>query len=135
MQSVRMEYEADPEKYRGIKASLARVLTGGSMPPSELIDWYRNTLGVDVVQIWGMTEMNPFGSFARRVCRQRDLSLSEEQLTGNQTVCGIPFPSVEMKVVDPGDFDRELPWDGQAVGELLVRGTSTCDSYFNVSDH
>ena len=57
MQSLRMEYESDPVKYRGIKKTLSRVLTGGSMPPPELIDWYRKTLSADVTQIWGMTEM------------------------------------------------------------------------------
>jgi len=134
MQSLRMEYESDPAKYNGIKRTLSRVLTGGSMPPLELLDWYRKTLDADVTQIWGMTEMNPFGTFARRVSRQRDLSLNEEQLTRNQTVCGVPIPSVEMKVVDPDNFDRELPWDGKSVGDLIVRGVSTCDSYFNVSE-
>ena len=79
-------------------------------------------------------DRNPFGTFARRLSRQRDLTLTEEQLTRNQTVCGVPLPSVEMKVVDPEDFSKELPWDGESVGELIVRGTSTCDSYFNVSE-
>lgn len=91
-------------------------------------------LMVDLHSIFGFKLRNPFGTFARRVSRQRDLTLNEEQLTQNQTVCGVPLPSVEMKVVDPEDFERELPWDGQSVGELIVRGTSTCDSYFNVSD-
>ena len=108
-------------------------ITGGSAPPSDLIDWYRKVLNVDVVQIWGMTEMNPMGTYGRRISRRMDLNATDKQLLLNQKCAGIPFPTVEIKIVDAENYDRELPWDGKSIGELLVRGVSTCTSYFKVS--
>ena len=133
MQSLRAEYELNPKKYSKIRGVLKRIMTGGSSPPSELIEWYRSTLNVDVVQIWGMTELNPLGTYARRISRRSDLNKSEKELLKNQLCCGLPFPSLEIKVVDTKNYDDELPWDGESIGELLVRGHSVCDSYFKVS--
>eukprot|EP00484_Ammonia_sp_Unknown_P030930 CAMPEP_0197023740 /NCGR_PEP_ID=MMETSP1384-20130603/4390_1 /TAXON_ID=29189 /ORGANISM="Ammonia sp." /LENGTH=603 /DNA_ID=CAMNT_0042452001 /DNA_START=26 /DNA_END=1837 /DNA_ORIENTATION=- len=132
MQSLRTEYESNPARYRQIKGVLSRIMTGGSAPPPELLQWYKNELNVDVLQIWGMTEMNPFGTYGRRFCRRRDIGKSDEELIQNQLCAGIPLPSVEIKVVNPDNFDEELPWDGKSVGELLARGISTCNSYFKV---
>eukprot|EP01084_Bolivina_argentea_P000699 1287_1 len=133
MQALRMEYELNPAKYSKIKGVLSRIMVAGSAPPSELINWYKNTLKVDVIQAWGMTEMNPIGTYGRRMSRRSDLGKSDEELINNQLCCGIPLPSVEIKVVNPDNLDEELAWDGVSVGELLVRGTSTCNSYFKTS--
>eukprot|EP00486_Rosalina_sp_Unknown_P009082 CAMPEP_0201595732 /NCGR_PEP_ID=MMETSP0190_2-20130828/192635_1 /ASSEMBLY_ACC=CAM_ASM_000263 /TAXON_ID=37353 /ORGANISM="Rosalina sp." /LENGTH=301 /DNA_ID=CAMNT_0048055815 /DNA_START=853 /DNA_END=1758 /DNA_ORIENTATION=- len=134
LQNLRMEYEQNPTEYSAMKDSLSRIMTGGSAPPPELIRWYKDKLDTEVIQIWGMTEMNPIGTYGRRVTRQMDLNKTEDELLQNQLVVGIPIPSVELKVVDPEDFDKEVPWDGETVGELLVRGNSTCNAYFNVSE-
>ena len=96
-----MEYEKNPSKYSKIRGVLSRIMTGGSAPPPELIKWYKNNLNVDVVQIWGMTEMNPLGTYGRRICRRSDLNKSDNELILNQMCCGIPFPTLEMKIVDP----------------------------------
>ena len=60
---------------------LSRCMTGGSAPPPELINWYRETLQCDTIQIWGMTEMNPIGTYARRLSRRSDFGKTEEELT------------------------------------------------------
>ena len=85
------------------------------------------------MQIWGMTEMNPFGTIARRIQRRIDLNKSDSELIENQSIAGLPLPSVEIKVVNPENYDEELKWDGKSVGELLCRGVSTTFRYFNVS--
>ena len=42
---------------------------------------------------------------------------------------GLPVLGVELKVAGPQG--EELPWDGEAVGELLVRGPWIASSYYN----
>ena len=39
------------------------------------------------------------------------------------TVAGIPSAGIELKIVDPDNFDVELPQDGVAQGELLCKGS------------
>jgi fatty-acyl-CoA synthase len=41
---------------------------------------------------------------------------------------------VELKIVDSDDFSKELPQDGEAAGELLVRGPWTTIRYYNRYD-
>jgi fatty-acyl-CoA synthase len=41
----------------------------------------------------------------------------------------MPSTCVEIKIVD--DQGRELPWDGETVGELLVRGPAVASGYYN----
>jgi acyl-CoA synthetase (AMP-forming)/AMP-acid ligase II len=45
---------------------------------------------------------------------------------------GTAIAGVELRIVD--NDDRELPWDDQAVGELLVRGLWACRGYLDVDD-
>ena len=71
-----------------------------------------------VLHAWGMTEMSPLGT----VCsfRSKHLALSEEERLALQTKQGQAIFGVDMKIVD--EDGQELPWDGKASGELLVRG-------------
>ena len=41
------------------------------------------------------------------------------------TVAGVPAAGIELKIVDPDDFDVALPHDGVAQGELLCRPAPT----------
>ena len=70
-----------------------------------------------------MTEMSPLGTActlqteAHRICRP-------EQRLPVQCKQGRVLFGVDMKIVD--DDGRELPWDGAAFGNLLVRGPCGC---------
>src|SRR5690625_6058628 len=41
---------------------------------------------------------------------------------------GLLVPGLEMKIIDG---NGEIPWDGEAVGELLLRGPWIADEYYN----
>jgi fatty-acyl-CoA synthase len=43
---------------------------------------------------------------------------------------GVPIPLVELRIVDPGT-DEELPWDGEARGELQAIGPWVARAYYN----
>jgi acyl-CoA synthetase (AMP-forming)/AMP-acid ligase II len=126
-QGVRGCIEAEPERWD--LSALDRLTCGGSAPPLEMMRWYWDRLGIEMIQGWGMTETNPLGTLSRRVAKrsQRDLPLDEQ--FANVAKAGLPMPGLEIEIVDD-DF-RPLPHDGEAMGELLIRGPWIADGYYN----
>ncbi|HIG39662.1 MAG: long-chain fatty acid--CoA ligase [bacterium] len=108
---------------------LSRLTCGGSSPPVSMMRWYWETLGVEMVQGWGMTETNPLGTLSRKVAKRSHLKLTEDQQFENIAKAGLLMPGLEMEI-----FDEEwnpLPHDGEAVGELLIRGPWIAAEYFD----
>jgi fatty-acyl-CoA synthase len=99
-------------------SSLRQILCGGSAVPRSLIEWFHDERNIDVVQAWGMTETNPVASVAVLNPRQR-ASGRNEQLDLLETA-GVRAPGLEMRIVD--DEGLDLPHDGEAACELLIRG-------------
>ena len=111
---------------KGVKCSSLRyVLSGGSAVPPSLIEAFE-AKGIDVLQGWGMTEMSPLGTVSALKARHRTLDAAGKRAIIAKA--GRPVFGVEMKIVD--DEGREMPRDGQAVGELLVRGPWIVSGYF-----
>ena len=112
---------------KGLKFStMNRTIIGGSACPPAMIRTFQDTYGVQVLHAWGMTEMSPLGT----VCsfRNKHLALGDAERLALQTKQGQAIFGVDMKIVDAaGD---ELPWDGKASGELLVRGPWIISGYF-----
>ena len=126
-QGVRAAIEAEPERWDLSK--LSRVTCGGSAPPITLIRWYWDELGVEMIQGWGMTETNPLGTISRKVAKRAQLLISEDEQFANSAKAGQLIPGLEMEIVDE-EF-KPLPHDGEAVGELLIRGPWICSEDYN----
>jgi fatty-acyl-CoA synthase len=103
-----------------------RTVIGGSACPPAMLRAFQEEFGVRVLHAWGMTEMSPLGT----VCtlKSKHLSLDREAQYAIQFKQGRPIYGVDMKIVD--DQGKELPWDGKAFGDLLVRGPWITDQYF-----
>ncbi|MCH2557650.1 MAG: long-chain-fatty-acid--CoA ligase [Alcanivorax sp.] len=115
-------------KQRGRKPGrLRQVLIGGSAPPRSMLRAFENDYGIEAMQGWGMTEMNPTGSMGILVEGEDQLPL-EERLDIKSSA-GRRLFGVRMKLVE--DDGREVPQDGQAVGELYVKGPTVISAYFN----
>jgi fatty-acyl-CoA synthase len=100
---------------------------GGSAPPLSMIKAFEEDYGVPVVHAWGMTEMSPVGTSGTLKRKFRDLPRDERyKLIRKQ---GRPLFGVEMTIVD--DDGNTLPHDGEATGELRVRGPWVAAQYFN----
>lgn len=106
-------------------SSLRLVFVGGSASPRPLIEAY-DDLGIEYLQVWGMTETGPLACASRP--RRRHQGLSRDELLEVRTRTGTILPGVEARVVsDEGDV---VPLDGVSVGELEVRGPWIASGYF-----
>ena len=106
--------------------SLERTVVGGAACPLSIMKEFQDKHGVYTHHGWGMTEMSPLGSL-NTLSRPME-SFEDSELDVIRAKQGkAPF-GVEMKIVD-GD-GQELPWDGEAFGDLKVRGWWVCDNYF-----
>ncbi len=120
---IQHHLEANP----GIDLSHVRALfCGGSAVPRAMIDWFERNTGVRVVQGWGMTEINPIASAATVKPWMADWPW-EDQLDVLETA-GRPIPGLQVKIVD--ELNEPLPHDGEAFGELLIRGPWVTAEYY-----
>ena len=112
---------------QGLKLStVKRLVIGGSAAPPAMIRAFDEQYGITVLHAWGMTEMSPLGTVNTPKGKHLDLSAAErDKLRLNQ---GRPIFGVDMKIVD--DEGKELPRDGKAFGDLLVRGPWIVSGYF-----
>ena len=107
-------------------STLKRTVIGGSACPPAMITTFNDQLGVEVLHAWGMTEMSPLGT----VCtlKNKHLGLTAAEKLKVRIKQGRGVFGVDMKIVDPQG--EELPWDGKAFGDLLVKGPWIISDYF-----
>lgn len=106
--------------------SLERTVVGGSACPPVMIDTFRETFGVETIHAWGMTEMSPLGTVNRPLAKHSKLPVDEQnKLRENQ---GRPPYGIELRIIDENGADA--PFDGDAQGDLLVRGPWVLSSYY-----
>ena len=125
-QGVQTVLEADPDAYD--LRRLSRVTCGGSAPPPSLIRWYWDTLGVEMIQGWGLTETSPLATVSRRLMKHAHRELSIDAQFENVAKAGQLIPGLEVEIVD--EAFRPLPHDGESTGEILVRGPWVCSEYY-----
>jgi len=126
-QGVKTVLENNPGKYD--TQLLSRLTCGGSAPPVSMMRWYWQEHGIEMIQGWGMTETNPLGTLSRKVAKRSHLTLSEDQQFDNIAKAGLASPGLEIEIFD--EHWETLPHDGEAVGELLIRGPWICSEYYN----
>ncbi|MBC6990354.1 3-(methylthio)propionyl-CoA ligase [Hymenobacter sp. BT491] len=107
-------------------STLRQMIVGGASCPPALLKAFDEELGVQIRHAWGMTETSPLGT----VCTLKalHLQLSDDEQFAIQTKQGRAIFGVDMKIVD--DAGNELPHDGVAFGDLLVRGPFIVGDYF-----
>jgi fatty-acyl-CoA synthase len=114
-------------KQNGVRLStLQRTIIGGAACPPAMIRTLEDDFGIEVNHAWGMTEMSPLGCVAK--LQEKHTSLPPEAQRKLREKQGHVVFGVDWKIVD-GD-GNELPWDGKAFGDLLVRGPWVVAAYY-----
>jgi fatty-acyl-CoA synthase len=108
-------------------SSIRCIPIGGSAAPRSLLEHYDKQFGASMMHAWGMTEMSPLGTVSRLKSYMRDWP--EDQQYAVRATQGYPSVGVDLRIVD--DEGREQPWDGQAMGEIQVRGPWIIRSYYD----
>lgn len=104
-------------------SSLKYIVCGGSAVPRSLIDGFKSTYGVDILQGWGMTETSPLAALS-----WPPRGTPEDEEADWRVKTGRILPGVELRICD--DDGAELPWDGEAQGEIEIRGPWITGSYY-----
>ena len=107
-------------------STMRRTIIGGSACPPAMMRAFQERYDVQVLHAWGMTEMSPLGTAC--TFKAAHLSMGAEQRLAVQAKQGRAVFGVDMKIV--GDEGKELPRDGKASGELMVRGPWIISNYF-----
>ena len=102
--------------------SLRLVACGGSAVPLKLMQRFENDHGMHIVQAWGMTETSPLAAIAHVPAGAPE----NEKWTWRSRTGRIAV-GVDLRLVD--DDRTVLPWDGESVGEIQVRGPWITGAY------
>jgi fatty-acyl-CoA synthase len=120
-----------PEELRRRAPRGVRVITAGAPPAGATIERIEGELGWKVTHAYGLTETSPFISICE--ARREHDELSMEDRCSVKARQGVELvTSGDLRVVD--EKDREVPWDGETVGEIVVRGNVVMKGYYNDPD-
>ncbi|OYR64375.1 fatty-acid--CoA ligase, partial [Halorubrum sp. E3] len=106
-------------------STLDTVIIGGAAAPKALIEWY-DERDVEVLHAWGMTELSPIGTVSHLKDDLRDADYDTQ--VNKRSKQGLVAPGLEFEVID--EDGEEIPWDGEAFGELRIRGPWVTKEYF-----
>jgi fatty-acyl-CoA synthase len=115
------------DEHRTDLSSLRMVTCGGAAVPLALMKAFQERHGVRIVQAWGMTETSPVAAVAHP-----PKQVPQEQEWEWRRRTGRISAGVELRIV--GDDGQVLPWDGESVGEIEVRGPWITGAYYRDPD-
>ncbi len=102
------------------------VLTGGAAPPSAIIAAMEE-MGFNVIHAYGLTES--YGPATTCFWHEEWNDLDLEGRAGKMAMQGAQNHGIqELRIADP-DSGQELPWDGESIGEILLRGHTIMKGY------
>ncbi len=115
------------EEARGSVSPGVHVVTAGASPAAATIERLEQEFGWEVTHVYGLTETAPFIT----VCEPRPEhdELPVQQRGAVKARQGVELiTSGNLRVA--GDDGDEVPWDGETIGEIVVRGNVVMQGYF-----
>ncbi|MGA2359599.1 MAG: long-chain-fatty-acid--CoA ligase [Terriglobales bacterium] len=114
-----------PERPKYDLSSLSTIIIGGAASSPTLVREAQEKLGCTCISGYGLTETCPT---AAKSPMKLGLGWEGEQLYAGQAMTGFAIPGVELRVLGPDG--KEVPHNGIAMGEILVRGDVVMDGYW-----
>ncbi|MFL6116888.1 MAG: long-chain fatty acid--CoA ligase, partial [Catenulispora sp.] len=115
------------DTHGGDISTLKRAVVGGSTVPPTLMTAFEERYGMRIIHAWGMTETSPLGCVSHPPAGVE----GEEEFAYRVTQGRFPA-GVRARLAGPDG--AIVPNDGEAVGELEVRGPWITGSYYRDED-
>ncbi|KXT58633.1 AMP-dependent synthetase [Gordonia sp. QH-12] len=109
----------------------ARLLCGATEPPLTMMREFYDLTGADIIHAYGATETTPFVAVNAGM-KPTLTGLTHEERWDLKRCQGLPVNGIDLRIVDPDG--AELPHDGVAEGELLIRGPWITERYHDLDD-
>jgi fatty-acyl-CoA synthase len=106
-------------------SSMRGAISGGAPVPTALIAAVEEKLGFPIRQGYGLTETTPLLTVA---VPKSELATTPEKRRAMQSTTGLPALGTETRVVDANG--REVPRDGESVGEIVARSNHVMQGYY-----
>jgi fatty-acyl-CoA synthase len=117
-----------PAAVRGDAPRGVHVSPAGAPPAAATIERLEGEFGWEITHVYGLTETAPFITVCDPLPEHSELSPGDRAVVKARQGVEL-ITSGELAVVsDSGD---EVPWDGQTLGEITVRGNVVMEGYYN----
>ena len=124
---VLQELDKNPGAYD--LSSMRMMVVGGAAAPREMIKAFQERHGLRMIQGWGMTETTPVGTVSTLTS---ELEKAPEAVQYDyRAKQGLPLAFVEIRARNEKGL---VPWDGETMGELEIRGPWIASSYYNAPE-
>lgn len=117
-----------PEQVRRSFSSRVFFYTGGAPAPAAVLSAMSN-LGFDVMHAYGLTEV--YGPSLACFVQDEWLELDFDERAEFTKRQGVPHVTAgDSRVINPETME-EVPWDGKTMGEIMQRGNTIMEGYYN----
>jgi fatty-acyl-CoA synthase len=105
--------------------SLRTIIIGGAASSPALVKQVEERLGCTCISGYGLTETSP--TLAKSPIKANTVEAGETRYI-RQAMTGYAIPGAELRVL--GSDGQEVPHDGDAIGEIVVRGDMVMEGYW-----
>lgn len=117
-----------PDEIKKSFNHIIHVMTAGAPPPATVLK-NMMTLGFDIMHVYGLTET--YGHILQATPQLEWQSMTDDEQAQLRSRQGVRFPMTEDVGVIGQDSGEPVPFDGETIGEIVVRGNTCMMGYLN----
>ena len=103
------------------------AMTAGAPPTSAILD-KMNSLGFEVLHVYGLTET--YGHMLHCAWNKNWDTLSNKEQADIKSRQGVRYPNTEEAIVLNTETYEPVPRDGETMGEIMIRGNIVMKGYY-----